>query len=330
MQITIQDFSGVYSRQTFMQALRHKAMEQVNIVESSPNGEAAENPSKFLDEDFQSLQVHWIDCTQISGTDCYCDSEAEAALKKEIEKCASRAAFQQASLCAFLQASRAAFQPEQKPASPTAPHIHFFDNGNYHYMSKIWTDMVRQPFTLVVFDHHPDMQPPRFGGILSCGGWVKEVLETNKFIQKTYIIGASDSLVEEVKADQECAPILGKVSFVKESELSKLDEFNLQDETVYLSIDKDALSPAIAATNWDQGSMTLAQLENSILKIAENNRIVAVDICGEVALDQNPSALISREHTCSCFCENSTSPDELNGKLNRELLAFLIKTLGQE
>ena len=39
-----------------------------------------------------------------------------------------------------------------------ADEIHFIDNGNYHYMSAITLEMVKEPFSLVVFDHHPDMQ----------------------------------------------------------------------------------------------------------------------------------------------------------------------------
>ena len=147
----IQDFSGVYAEQPFMQKLRESAATDSNI--------------------------HWLDCTQIDGTDCYCDDEAQAVLNKMIDKAVA--------------------------ATPAAsnPGIHFFDNGNYHYMSKLWTDRITEPFDFVVFDHHPDMQPPRFEGILSCGGWIKEVIEHNKFIQNVIVIGVADHLVEEIRED---------------------------------------------------------------------------------------------------------------------------------
>ena len=115
----------------------------------------------------------YIDCANIPGTDCYCDDEAAATLRKQIDDAGIK----------------------------NAEGIHFFDNGNYHYMSKIWTDMVQEPFTLVVFDHHPDMQPPRFGDILSCGGWVKKVLDENKFIDNVVIIGVADHLVDEIREE---------------------------------------------------------------------------------------------------------------------------------
>ena len=165
-QIVIQNFTGVYAEQPFMQGLRELAGQ-----------ESAR----------RNAEIRYIDCTDIPGTDCYCDDEAVEAIRKGIADA----------------------------GITDARGIHFFDNGNYHYMSKIWTDMVQEPFTLVVFDHHPDMQEPRFGNILSCGGWVKKVLEENKSVDNVVIIGAADHLVEEI-------PPHDKVTFIRESEIISL------------------------------------------------------------------------------------------------------------
>lgn len=32
--------------------------------------------------------------------------------------------------------------------------IHFLDSGNYHYVTKLWLDQVKEPFDLLVLDHH--------------------------------------------------------------------------------------------------------------------------------------------------------------------------------
>ena len=117
VQTTILDFTGVYSFQPFMQGLKGDS----RLVSATSNAE-----------------ILYIDCADISGTDCYCDDEAVETIRKRIADAGIK----------------------------DASGIHFFDNGNYHYMSKIWTDMVQEPFSLVVFDHHPDMQAPRFGNIL--------------------------------------------------------------------------------------------------------------------------------------------------------------------
>lgn len=283
MMITVQDFTGVYAEQAFMQELRA-------IAETSKD-------------------VRWLNCTKIVGTDCYCDDDAI----KEINELIDNAESNSKSECDSIIKNR--------DNSTNAPDIHFFDNGNYHYMSKLWTDRAQEPFTLIVFDHHPDMQPPRFGGILSCGGWVKEVLDNNKFIQNAIIIGVKDELVETVREELTQSgesSILDKVTFIRESELNTLpsiicsDSVNVFSSNLYISIDKDALSPTYAATNWDQGSLTLDALKKSITALTTNRKILGIDICGERAHDFEGD----EHHTVQ-------EADTLNSELNRELVEFL-------
>ena len=288
MMITVQDFTGVYAEQPFMQELR-----------------AAAETSK---------DVRWLDCTKIVGTDCYCDDDAI----KEINALIDSAEKHSKSECSIIE-NRGNSTNDIAPQ----PGIHFFDNGNYHYMSKLWTDRVQEPFTLIVFDHHPDMQPPRFGGILSCGGWVKEVLDNNKFIQNAIIIGVKNELVETIREELSQSgesSILEKVTFIKESELSILsslicsDFVNVLSPNLYISIDKDALSPSYAVTNWDQGSLTLDALKNCITALTTNRKILGIDICGERAHDFEGD----EHHTIQ-------EADTLNSELNRKLVEFLQK-----
>lgn len=260
MSITICNFSDVYKFQPFMEGLRR-------------SGEAT-----------------WIDCSDIPGTDCYCDDEAV----ETIRKCIADAGIKDAG------------------------GIHFFDNGNYHYMSKIWTDMVQEPFSLVVFDHHPDMQEPRFGNILSCGGWVKKVLEANRFIDSVAIIGVADHLVEEIRTEIASHPAGARndnVLFVCESEIanhtSHIPHFT-SPLPLYISIDKDAFSPAYAVTNWDQGSLDVATLKEIIAGLATSHKIIGIDICGERAHDFSGDESHSVQEA-----------DALNDRTNRELVDFL-------
>ena len=277
MQITIHDFSGVYSNQPFLQALRDSSH---NVTPTSKNVGSVTVEEK-------QTQVIWLDGKQISGTDCYCDDDAAAALRKQIDDAGIK----------------------------NAEGIHFFDNGNYHYMSKIWTDMVQEPFTLVVFDHHPDMQPPRFGDILSCGGWVKKALDENKFIDNVIIIGVADHLVDEIREEIASHPSgarIDKVSFIPESEIISLSSLvSRLSSNLYISIDKDALSPSDALTNWDQGSLRLEHMKSIISEIAKDHRIIGVDICGERAYDFEGN----EQYTVS-------QADALNNRTNRELVDF--------
>ena len=276
MSITVCNFTNVYENQPFMEGLRR-------------SGEAT-----------------WIDCTDIPGTDCYCDDEAVVAIRKRIADAGIK----------------------------NASGIHFFDNGNFHYMSKIWTDMVQEPFSLVIFDHHPDMQEPRFGNILSCGGWVKKVLEENKFVNNVVIIGVADHLAVEIRKEIASHPADArndngaesndKITFIRESEIARealtstsfvfrLKELrSVLSSNIYLSIDKDALSPAHAATNWDQGSLDVATLKEIIAGLATSHKIIGVDICGERARD-----FAGDEH------HTVQEAAALNDRINRELAEFL-------
>ena len=96
----------------------------------------AYEPQNFYDEN-----DILVDCRDISGTNCYCDDIAKHQLREKV-------------------------------ANLSYHDIHFLDSGNYHYLSLLWLEKIKEPFSLVLFDHHPDMQPPSFGAITSCGGWV--------------------------------------------------------------------------------------------------------------------------------------------------------------
>ena len=134
------------------------------------------------------------------------------------------------------------------------PGIHWLDGGDYHYASLFFLERIARPFTLVLIDNHPDDQRGAFGGeLLSCGGWVAEARDTLPMLKETVWIR---------EAGRETA---------------------LPDLPVYLSIDKDVLSGDFARTNWDQGTMTLPQLKDTVRAIASRHEILGIDVCGELS-----------------------------------------------
>ena len=66
--------------------------------------------------------------------------------------------------------------------------IHFIDSGNFHYVSEFYLERLTEEFVLVVFDHHSDMLKPLFGDILSCGSWILNAMEHNKYLKKVILI----------------------------------------------------------------------------------------------------------------------------------------------
>jgi len=198
----------------------------------------------------RNKRFQWIDCSKINGTNCYCDETAMRTLKQLLA-----------------------------PYSPEG--IHFIDSGNYHYVSKLWTDKINEPFSLIIFDHHPDMQPTLFDNLMSCGCWVKKVLDTNSNIRKVCIIGASDALLQRIKGQ-----FPDQLIFYSEQDLShekgwKRFATNHLNEPVYISVDKDVLNKESALTNWDQGSLSLNELEELLTFILRKQDVIGIDICGE-------------------------------------------------
>ncbi len=217
-----------------------------------------------------------VDASGITGTDCYCDDLA-------------------------LQ------QLTQILADISVYGIHYIDGGNYHYLSKIFTDKLKQSFDLIVFDHHHDMQSPLFGQILSCGGWIKEVLDNNTFLNQVVIIGVQDELIT-----QDIRTQYTQVQFITENEIiglfgntSKdigkdsilLDKKNLLlnekvvqyifdkihiEYPVYISIDKDVLSKEQYQTNWDQGILSTKCLKSLLSLMVKQYQVLGMDICGEM------------------------------------------------
>ena len=122
----------------------------------------------YREEEFwKNRQVSWIELQDVCGTNCYCDEEAIAEINKRTEN------------------------------YPTAG-IHFIDSGNYHYMTRLWLTRMDQPFCLLVYDNHTDMQPPAFGGILSCGGWIAAALEELENLKYVILVGPDEAAYEQV------------------------------------------------------------------------------------------------------------------------------------
>ena len=213
----------------------------------------------------QDKSSRFVDMKDISGTNAYCDDSAREEILRRISE-------------DYSDAERS-----------FARGIHFIDNGNYHYISALYTSMVKEPFSLVVLDHHPDMQRPMFD-ILSCGGWVLDVIRNNPFVRDIHIIGADRGLIDELdENDAKWAKFYDLEDVFCEGAGISLPK---TEHPVYLSIDKDVLKRGEVVTNWDQGDLSVDELFGFVraLFITEKKcfgrDIIGVDICGECTPDQ--------------------------------------------
>lgn len=202
-------------------------------------------------------EIFWTELSDLSGCNCYCDAEASDRIRKEIQ--------------AF-----------------TGKGLHFIDSGNYHYMTRLWLEKLQVPFRLLVFDNHTDMQPPAFGGLLSCGGWIAVSLEELPLLQEVILVGPDEEAYTQVEPD-----LQQKVLFLSREKLSTMTAeekegfFNnlSEDLPLYVSVDKDVLCKGDASTTWSQGDMLLSELMSFLELVLERQNILGMDVCGECDMD---------------------------------------------
>jgi arginase family enzyme len=192
-----------------------------------------------------------LDCRDVEGTRCYLDDVAKEELLRRM-------------------------------AELDASGVHFIDSGNYHYLSLLWLMKIDRDFNLVLFDHHPDDQPPSFGQITSCGGWVLEAKEMLPYLKNVYTFGVGEVHDVENTYVLDYKENIGSISIAS-------------DLPLFISIDKDVLSTDYAITDWDQGDMTIDEMLLMLGHLFESFEVIGVDICGESGEMAENAALVNNQ-----------------------------------
>lgn len=259
----------------------------------------------YRDEDIKDIdRFRYIDCSDIQETDMYCSKNAYEKIWGRIEPYGIQG-------------------------------IHYIDSGNYHYISKIITDHIDEPFGLVMYDHHTDMQMPMVPEMMSCGDWAGQALSQNKNLRQLVIVGPPESDIEQTLESYSGSQSGRLLTFSTEDLHGDLLENKLKlirtDLPLYISIDKDVLGPEYTETNWSQGDMSIDGLERLLSVFLggqgeeknsdacrnderyagdiRHSRILGIDICGEIQTDIPVPEYLEAE--------------EKNEKVNIELFRFI-------
>ena len=208
-------------------------------------------------QDFYKGVGHvWVNFTDLSGVNGYCDQEAAQVIEERAKK--------------------------------LEEGIHYIDGGNYHYVSFLLLKKIKTPFSLVVFDHHTDMMTSAFGDLLSCGSWIREALIGVENLKQVILIGVDDELEKTIEPGDRKKIILYTEGEIRKNQNWAAKAVKQIEFPVYFSIDKDVFDPREAMTDWDQGTMTLDQLELFCILAAEKQEILGADVCGERAFQEKP------------------------------------------
>ncbi len=259
----------------------------------------------YCDEDIKDIdRFRYIDCSDIQETDMYCSKDAYEKIWGRIEPYGIQG-------------------------------IHYIDSGNYHYISKIITDHIDEPFGLVMYDHHTDMQIPMVPEMMSCGDWAGQALSQNKNLRQLVIVGPPESDIEQTLESYSGSQRGRLLTFSAEDLHGDLLENKLKlirtDLPLYISIDKDVLGTEYTETNWSQGDMSIDGLERLLSVFLggqgeeknsdacrndernagdiRHSRILGIDICGEIQTDIPVPEYLEAE--------------EKNEKVNIELFRFI-------
>jgi arginase family enzyme len=182
----------------------------------------------------------------------------------------------------------------------------FLGSGDFHHVSHalIARRAADGMFKVVVLDNHPDNMRFPFG--IHCGSWVRHIAAL-PWVSHVHVLGITSRDVAVVHAwENYFAPLRsGKLtnwcigvdtgwaarlglgdrflSFNSAAEL--LDRFTesvrRDPMPIYLTIDKDVLSPAVAHTNWDQGCLSEEEMMETIANF--RGRLIGSDITGDVS-----------------------------------------------
>lgn len=259
----------------------------------------------YCDEDIKDIdRFRYIDCSDIQETDMYCSKNAYEKIWGRIEPYGIQG-------------------------------IHYIDSGNYHYITKIITDHITEPFGLVMYDHHTDMQIPMVPEMMSCGDWAGQALSQNKNLRQLVIVGPPESDIEQTLESYSGSQSGRLLTFSAEDLHGDLLENKLKlirtDLPLYISIDKDVLGTEYTETNWSQGDMSIYGLERLLGVFLggqgeeknsdacrnderyagdiRHSRILGIDICGEIQTDIPVPEYLEAE--------------EKNEKVNIELFRFI-------
>lgn len=220
-----------------------------------------------------------------------------------------------------------------------------------------------EPFTLVLIDNHPDWfrLPPRY----HCGNWVAGALElplvrdavligqdSNDFRMRDMAVCPMDDLASERltvfpwKTEAAFAPgrwphapvgspvarsIAG--SRVRFSTMARegVDTVfrrvsdRLRGRGVYLSIDKDCLSPDDAATDWEQGRMRLDDLVQGVAALCGTCRLVGADIVGDKAPSPLEGMIKRLDAGRGSWRPPSSAEDALNERASLRLIEAITR-----
>lgn len=211
------------------------------------------------------------------------------------------------------------------------PLVTWIGSGDFHHATALIASQLAQQLekeiTIVHFDNHPDWVS--FGNGIHCGSWVNHVLSrgdvkrvvglgmTSRDLAWPEFKGAGLELLAAgllilFPLDPPTTVVFGGYGdgpahrshgrrlvwklFRNEPNRDALEVVlrAIETEAVYITVDKDVLSPVDAETNWDQGKLSLNGLLAWLKLLLAHRRIVGIDVIGDYSPPAYAGPFVSR------------------------------------
>ena len=190
---------------------------------------------------------------------------------------------------------------------PAGPAVTLYGSGDFHHVTLALLGRIAGPFNLLVLDNHPDWMrgiPP-----LHCGTWLRHALRLPN-LRRVFHCGGTQDFDNGYRRLAPWPDLRrGRVALFPAAPFARGDwtgvpvrplpnpaadplgleqavapyQGELADVPLYISIDKDVLVPADAATNWDAGRWGLADATAVVrqFRAAAGGRLAGADLLGD-------------------------------------------------
>ena len=98
---------------------------------------------------------------------------------------------------------------------------------------------------------------------------------------------------------------------------------------MYVTIDKDALRPADAITNWDQGELSLQGLAGLVRGLARDHDIVGADVVGDWSTPQYTRGVDGWLKRAEAFMDQPRRPAGNQVAVNELANEFLLRLFAE-
>ncbi|MDO1581362.1 arginase family protein [Rhizobium oryzicola] len=247
----------------------------------------------------------------------------------------------------------------------------FMGSGDFHHISALLLSIALEdqtgPVTVVHIDNHPDWV--HFSDGMHCGSWVNRALAHPQVARVVTLGVCSDDLTSPERKGANLDLLRGErlqlfpyahapsrvkaqygtgASYEQKANalhwrcISEMGEQNfierlldsIETESVYITVDKDALARCDALTNWDQGMMQMPYVLDLITQIGSRHRIIGADVTGDYSRPNYGGNLLTRalKHGEILLDQPLSAPDRdetrnINSAANHALLEVLAEQM---